>query len=324
MFRKIEISHKTIIFTVALLLGLGFIYIIRDIILELFVALLLMTILEPMVLFFVKIKIPRPISVLLTYLLVVGILGGLVAIITPIVVEQTTSFINSLSSYLTKLGVTQSFSDQIMKNFLNTLGNIPGQIFELTFSVFSNFIRFMTVLVFAFYMLLSRNKLDDQMAAFFGDEKKKNFARTLNILENRLGGWARGQLLLMFTIGLGTYIGLLLIGIPFALPLSILAGIFEIIPFLGPIISAVPAIIIGFGISPLTGLATAGVSFLVHQLENYILVPKIMEKSVGVSPIITLAALAVGAKLAGIVGIIISVPVVITLQVLIKEFLVKD
>lgn len=324
MPRRIEISHKTIIFIVLFLLLLGFVYLVRDIILQLFVALLFMTILEPMVAGLSRIRIPRVISILLTYLLVIGVLGGLIALIAPIVVEQTTSFINALPSYLVKIGVTQEFSDQVLNGFLGTVGNIPGEIFKFTFSIFSNFISVVTVLVFAFYMLLARNKLEDQLGFFFGEEKKKELGQIIDALEKRLGGWARGELILMFTIGLGTYIGLLLIGIPYALPLAILSGLFEIIPFLGPIVSAIPAIIIGFGISSLTGLGVLGMAFLVHQLENYILVPKIMEKSVGVSPIVTLIALAIGAKLAGIVGIIISVPMVITLQVLVKEYFVKD
>ena len=98
----------------------------------------------------------------------------------------------------------------------------------------------------------------------------------------------------------------------------------EIIPFLGPIVSAIPSALIGFGISPVTGLGVIILAFLVQQLENYLLVPKIMEKSIGVSPIITLVALAIGARLAGVVGAIISVPTFITLQVLVKEYLIKE
>jgi predicted PurR-regulated permease PerM len=127
----------------------------------------------------------------------------------------------------------------------------------------------------------------------------------------------------MSVVGLGTYVGLFLIGVPFALPLALLAGILEIIPFLGPIFSAIPAILIGFGVSPLVGLGVAAVAFLVHQLEGYILVPKIMEKSVGVSPLVVLISLAIGAKLAGIMGVIVSVPLVITLEVLMKEYFIK-
>lgn len=324
MWRKIEVSHRTIIFTVLFLLLMGFLYIVRDIILELFVALLLMTILEPMVATLSKVKIPRAISVLLTYILVIGSVGGIVAVIIPTLVDQTTSFINALPGYISNIGITQEWSDQIVKGFLATAGNAPGEIFQFTFSLFNNILAIVTVLVFTFYMLVAREKLEDQLGFFFGEERKRELGKVIDRLEIRLGGWARGQLILMFAIGLGVYIGLRIIGIPFALPLSILSGMLEIVPFLGPIISAVPGVLIGFGISPITGLGVTALYFLVHQLENYVLVPKVMEKSVGVSPIVTLVALAIGARLAGIVGIIISVPTVIAIQVLSRQYLIKD
>jgi predicted PurR-regulated permease PerM len=140
-----------------------------------------------------------------------------------------------------------------------------------------------------------------------------------------MGGWARGELILMLSVGTATYVGLSLLGIPYALPIAIFAGLFELIPFLGPIISAIPSVLIGFGISPVMGIGAAALAFLIQQMENYILVPKVMEKSAGVSPLMTLIALAVGARLAGTVGAIISVPVLITLQVLSpQQFILKS
>lgn len=324
MLRKIEVSHRTIVFAVLFLLSLGFVYLIRDIILELFVALLLMTILEPIVFRLSKIKIPRVVSVMIAYILVIGVFGGILALLIPTIVQQTTSFVEALPGYISNLGMTQSLSDQIIGGLMSMVGSAPGEIFQFTFSIFNNILAIITVLVFTFYMLLGREKLKDQLGFFFGEERKKEFGRVLDTLEFRLGGWARGQLTIMLAIGVGVYIGLSLLKIPYVLPLSILSALLEIVPFIGPLISAVPGIVIGFGISPVVGLGTAVLYFLVHQLENYILVPKIMEKSVGVSPIITLIALAIGARLAGIVGVIVSVPTVIAIQVLSKEYLVKD
>jgi len=135
-----------------------------------------------------------------------------------------------------------------------------------------------------------------------------------------LGSWARGEIILMFFVGLLIYIGLLILGIPFALPLAIIAGILEIVPVLGPNIAAIPAIVIGLTISPLMALAVAALCFLVQQLENYLLVPRIMEKSVGVNPIITLISLTIGYKMMGIVGIILSIPLFLTIKILVKEY----
>ena len=182
----------------------------------------------------------------------------------------------------------------------------------------------LTVAIFSFYLLLVRDKLDSNIEFLFGKEKSKSISSLINTLEVRLGGWARGQLFLMLTIGVLSYIGLLVLGIPYALPLAILAGIFEIVPYIGPIIAAVPAIILAFSISPFLGFAVIGLTILIQQIENYLLVPKIMEKSTGVSPVIILISLAVGYRLAGVSGMIISIPVVIIIQTLIQEKFAKN
>ncbi len=320
MLKKVEISHRTVVFTVLFLLGLWFLYFVRDIILQLFVALLLMTILEPFVGLLGRIRIPRAISVLITYILVLGVFGGMIALVAPTLVQQTTNFINVLPTYLANVGINSSISGEIAKVALTQLGAIPGEVVNFAASVFSNIVSVVTVLVFSFYMLLTHDKFQTQVGLLFGESKKQQVVRIINAWEDKIGKWARGQLLLMFSVGLGTYIGLVLIGIPFALPLAILSGILDIIPILGPIVAAVPAVLIGFGISPVIGLGVAAVAFLVHQLEGYVLVPKIMEKSVGVSPLVVLLSIAIGARLLGIMGVIISVPLVITLQVLVKEY----
>ena len=324
MIKKVEVSHKTVIFTVFFLLSLWFLYYIRDILVELFVALLLMTILDPFVSRLTWLRIPRGISVLLSYVIVFGVLGTAIGFLIPPLVDQTSSFVTVLPGYLSNIGVAQNISRDVVNEFLIRLGGLPGEIIKFTLSLFSNVVSVLTVLVFAFYMLLTRNKLDDQLGSFFGEEKRHDIARIIDSLEEKLGGWARGELALMFLVGLATFIGLSLMKIPFALPLSILAGLLEIIPYLGPVFAAIPSILIGFGISPLTGFGVAALAFLIQQLENYLFVPKIMEKSVGVSPIITLLALAIGARIAGVVGMIISVPSVITLQILIKEYFLKE
>ena len=245
--------------------------------------------------------------------------------IVPAVIDQTTSFLNALPNYLSNIGVTPTVSSGVLSAFVdNNAGSAPGAIFQFTFSVVNNVIAVITVLVFTFYMLMSRNKLEDQLGTFFGEEKKIEIGDLMDKLERKLGGWARGELTIMFAIGIATYIGLRILGIPYALPLSILGGLFEIAPFLGPILAAIPSILIGFGISPLTGVGVAALTFLIHELEGYILVPKIMEKSAGVSPLVVLISLAIGARLAGVVGVIISVPLVITLQILSKKYLVKE
>lgn len=315
MPKKIEISHRTIVFTILFLALLWVLYTIRDIVLLLFVSLLIMAILNPLVTRFSKYKIPRAVSVLVVYILVIGVISVTLAGILPPLIDQTTNFVNGLSRYIERLGLSAYVSDQLTRELIFWIGSIPGQAAKFTISLLSNVVGIFTVLIFAFYLLLARDKLDEQLGFLFGEKGKKKIGKLIDELEVKLGGWARGQLTLMVLVGLFTFIGLRLLGIPFALPLSILAGLLEIIPYLGPIIAAIPAVIIGLGISPVMGLATAALAFLVQQFENYVFVPKVMEKSVGVNPILTLLSLAIGFKLAGIVGVLISIPVVLTTQV---------
>jgi predicted PurR-regulated permease PerM len=244
-----------------------------------------------------------------------------IAVIIPPLIEQTTSFTANLPQYLNSLGINEIMSEQIISQLFSQIGSLPTQALRFGVSVFSNILGLVSVLIFAFYLLLAREKLDDQLGFLFGEGKRKEIAQVLNILEAKLGGWARGQMALMLLVGLLTYIGLTILGIPFALPLAILAGLLEIIPYIGPIFAAIPSVVIGLSISPLMGLATIALAFLANQVENYLFVPKVMEKSVGVSPIVTLLALAIGFRLAGVIGIIISIPLVLTIQTLSKIYL---
>ena len=280
-----------------------------------------MAILNPLVSRLTKFKIPRAISVLLVYVLVIEALGFTVAsIITPLV-EETSGFATGLPKYLENAGIPTFLGKDATNDLLSQVVQIPGQILKVSVSFFSNLVMTIGSLVFAFYLLLAREKLEGQLSSFLGEGRAKKIAGLINNLEFRLGGWMRGQLLLMLIVGSATFLGLMLLGIPYALPLALLAGLLEIVPTIGPIIAAIPSVIIGFGISPIMGFAVVALSLVINQVENYLLVPKIMERSVGVSPIITLLSLAIGAKLAGVAGVIIAVPILITIQVLAKEYM---
>src|SRR5258706_45542 len=272
---KIEISQRTILFVIALLISLKFLTMVTDIILTFFVALLIMAILNPMVTKLAKRKIPRPLSVIVVYLVILAALIVSFSALIPPLISQTTTFINHFPEFIVNLGIPPLYSEQFMQQSLSQLGTIPAKAAQITFSVFSNLLELITILVFAFYLLMMREHLDDHLAPFFNDGKKQQIDHIIDILENRLGGWARGQFLLMFAVGLVTYVVLLILGIPFALRLAIFAGFLELIPYVGPFIAAIPAIVIGFSISPYLGFAAAALAFLIQELENYILVPKI-------------------------------------------------
>ena len=321
MSRKVEISQKTIIFAALLLLGLWFLFFIRDILLQLFVAVFIMVVLNPTVRrFHTRFKIPRGFSVLVVYFSAILLIALSIGNIVPPLVDQTSVFVNSLPQHLKELGLAPIISDQLISEVLVQLRSLPGQIVRLTVSLFSNLIGLLTILIFAFYLLMSREKLEEQLSYFIGVEKAKEAEHILDELETKLGGWARGQLSLMLLVGSSSYIGLVLLNMPYALSLAIIAGILEAVPYIGPILAAFPAVIIGFGISPVMGVANIALYFLIQQVENYVFVPKVMERSVGISPIVTLMALTIGFRVAGITGVVLSVPVVITLRVLFRHY----
>ena len=323
MPRKIEVSHKTIVFTVIFLLFLWVLYFIRDIILTFFLALLIMAVFDPLVTKLTQYKIPRGASVLLAYLLLFSVIGFSIAAVVPPLIEQTSSFINNLPRFLDTLGLSAIVSEQLVQQTVNQVGTLPGKIVNATVSLFSNFLGIIAILVFAYYLLSERDDLKKQIVSWIGEKNATLFEKRFNMVEEKLGMWARGQLTLMVVIGITNYVGLRLLGIPFSLPLSILAGVLEIVPYVGPILAAIPAVLIGFGISPVIGWAVAAMAFLIQQLENYVLVPKIMQKSTGVNPIITLLVLAIGFRLAGLVGLLISIPVFITIQVAARNYLIN-
>ena len=324
MPRKIEISHRTIVFTAIFLVALGFLFLIRDILLQVFVSLLIALILNPLVVRLTKFRVPRTLAAISVYLVFVGVFVGSVAGLVPAIIDQTTSFAKSLPSYLENAQLPFGMDQELVNQLSGQLANLPGQIVGFVVSAFSNVLTIFTVVIISFYMLLGWTNLDSQLVDVFGEKRGSDIGETVKRLEIKLGSWARGQLLLMLMVGFSTYFGLIIIGIPYAIALGILAGILEIIPILGPFMAAFPAVIVGFSISPLTGVAVAALAFLVQQLENYVFVPNVMKKSTGLSPVVTLIALIVGYKVAGVVGAILSLPTVITLQTIFQPYFTKD
>jgi len=323
MPRKIEISHRTIIFTVLFLGLLWFLYFIRDIILQIFVALLIMSVLNPLVTKLQKFRVPRVISIVIVYVAVFVVLGISIAVIASPLVNQTSNFANSLPKYLEDLNIPVVIIDEVTREVTSQIGMLPSQVVKVGVSLFSNVITVFTVFIFALYFLLAQESRNKQVEMFFNKNHSQRIVKTIDLLEGKLGGWARGQFVLMLMVGVSTYVGLLILGIPFALPLALLSGILEIVPTIGPIIAAIPVIIVGLVISPLTGLAAGALAFLIQQIEFYVFVPKVMEKSTGTSPITTLLALIIGVRVAGIVGALLSVPIVLAVQVFIQEFLLE-
>lgn len=318
MPRKIEISHRTIIFTVFFLLGLWVLYQIQQIILALFISIIFMSALNPAVDRLERWHLPRWLAILLMYLVIFGTFGIMLALVITPLVDQTASFINKTAFFLKQLGGF-GIDPNIVASQFTQLGAIPENILKLTIEFFSNLVALLALAVITFYLLLERKNLNRWLLVLFGEGKEKEAEEFVSKIEKRLGSWVRGELALMTIVGLMSFLGLRLLGIEFALPLAILAGFLEIIPNIGPTIAAIPAVLTGLSISPLMGLAVAALYFLIQQIENSIIVPRVMQKVVGVNPLVTILSLAIGFKLAGVTGAILAIPVVLVIQVATSE-----
>lgn len=317
MNRKIDISHRTIIFITVFLLGLWLIFLIKDLLLMLFVAIILMSALSPWVRILTRFKFPKVLSIAITYIIIVAAFGGLVAAVVPPFLEETRRLFLTLPPYLDHIFEIISIDRSVLDSQLTSLS---GNIFSITLSVFDNFMTIIFLLVITFYLILEKENLENRSAALFiGREERVK--KLMIQIEEKLGGWLRGQLLLSLIIGVLTYIGLLILGIPYALPLAVIAGILEVVPVIGPIISAIPSILIALTFSPILSLGVAAMYFIIQQLENHLIVPQVMKRAVGLNPLVVILAIAIGSRLLGFAGALLAVPISVVLQIIVAEII---
>jgi len=321
MTSKIEISHRTIIFTVAFLAGLWLILQIRDILFLLFIAFLLMTALHPLVSLLGKLRLPRLLAILLVYVVLFGLFGVSFAGTVPSLVAQTTKFVAELPSVITRV---LPYWNIDVSGITSQIAPIGENMVKVIVGIFSNIATTLMVLVFTFYFLLERQHALQMLTTMMGESLGLQFLNVLRKIEKRLGTWVRGQLLLMLSVGVLSFVGLTILRVEFALPLAILAALLEIIPNIGPIVSAIPAVLIALATSPLFALSVVALYFIVQQIENNILVPFIMGRVTGFSPLVAILALMIGGRIAGVAGIVLAVPVMLVLQVLTEEFWEKS
>ncbi len=317
MTQKIDISHKTVIFIAVFILGLWSIYLIRELLLILFVAIIFMSALTPMVNFFVRLKLPKALSIALTYIIIIGVSSGAITVILQPLIEESSKLVVSLPQLSRQILSIANIDKSV---FQSELTNFSKNVFTLTLAVFDNLLAIIFLLVVSFYMLLERDNLEQRLAALFlGREEKVK--KLIIRIEEKLGGWLRGQLVLSVVIGLLSYIGLALLGIPYALPLSLIAGVLEVIPVMGPIIAAIPAIVIAASISPVLGFGVAAMYLVIQQLENHLIVPQVMKRAVGLNPLVVILAIAIGSKLLGFAGALLAVPLAVVGQIIVSEII---
>ena len=318
----VDISVWTIIKLILVILSFYLLYLIKDTLALLFIVLILVATFSPVVENWSK-KIGRWPAVLSVILIFIAALALLVYLVVPPVIYQTTQFISDLPGFAEKYSYLQRYVPTIEKN-LNTItssfNDYTGGFISLTASIFGGIITFVMGFVLFVYLLIDEKGFKYSIVSIFPLEHRERLIEVIKKVAHKVGNWFRGQIILASCVAVIYFIGLTIIGVPFAVMLAVLSGVMDFIPVLGPTIAGAIAAFIALTDSPIKALIVIALYIAVQQLENTFLVPKIMQKAVGLSPIIIIIALLIGAKLMGIVGALLAVPISASLAVIIQEW----
>ncbi|TSC95926.1 MAG: hypothetical protein Athens101410_250 [Parcubacteria group bacterium Athens1014_10] len=324
-----QITTIGVIKVVAVLLALFFLFLIKDLIIILFVSFVFAAALSPIVNKWEEKGVSRALSLVLIYLVLFLILALIISSFLPEIINQFKEIIQNFSPYFQQ--ASEPLPNQGMElkgdlqGFLDSLNNIfigkNAGVFSNIINLFGGFGTFIFILIITFYLVLDKKSIRNLFYSLTPLKYQNYFIPYLKKAQEKIGLWFKGQLTLSFIIGLVSYLGLLVIGVRYALVLGLFAGLTEIIPYLGPWIGAVPAVLIAFFQAPIKALVVAVFYLLVQQLENVIIVPRVMSKAVGLNPIIIICSLWVGGRISGILGMLIAVPVAGILSVIVKDYI---
>lgn len=276
-----------------------------------------------------KFKLNRIFATLIVYAAFIAIISVFLAFILPPLLGEVSNLINNLQLPVVFQNGFQHFEVNFssIKGLLDTFGTSITTAFNIISSTFSGALVAVTTMVLALYFSLEKPRLNQDVAKILNEKKVEESKNFLNEIDNQLGNWIRGEIILMSIIGLMTFFGLLALRVPYALPLAIIAGLMEIVPSIGPVFSAVPAITVAFlAFGWPVAAGTALLYLVVQQLENNLIVPKIMRTNVNINPLVSILGILIGAKIFGVVGALLAVPIFIVARTVFhnwKKFLKK-
>ena len=315
---KIEISYKTIIFTVVFLLAIQFVWTVRDLLFALLIGFIFMSALRPHVNRLKKHGLPHGLAVVIVYLSFLLFFVALLLIIIPPIVNETFSFLRTLPTIIDQ--VSSQLSPWVPTSTLTSyIPNVTDQVVKVITGFFSNAFFIISTLFFGFYFLLDADVIERLTNRYIAELHAKRIIRVFKQAEERMSSWFWGEITLMSIVGALSFIGFSLVGIKYALPLAVLAGILEVVPTIGPLLATVPAFFVGISHSYLQGISALAISFVVQQLENNLIVPVVMKRAVGLSPVVTFIALIIGGKIGGVMGVLLAIPVFLFLETIVLE-----
>lgn len=316
----------------AVMIAVWFFYVIRDIIILFILSIVLTATIKPMVDNLEGRGVPRGVtvvgiySVLLTFL----ILG--ISLLVPPLVGQFKEFSTSLPEYVDKIteslkgieAYVQSYgvnfrSEDLIKESMTGFFQSSGQLFSTTASIFHGLISVIVVLSLTFYMAVKKHGMRRFVGAVTPPRYQEYALSFSDRVQVKIGRWVMGQIILMATVFALDLLVLYFSDVPYALALALIGGALEIVPYVGPVIATAIATAVGLLVSPLTGIMVLILFTLVHQFEVHVIVPQIMKKAVGLNPIIVILALLVGIQIGGVLGAILAVPVATAIGMLVND-----
>jgi predicted PurR-regulated permease PerM len=312
-------------------------YLVRTVLLLLYVSGLLAIGFSPMIRLIEKQRLlpigekrfPRWLAILVLYLFMIGTVIGIGMLVFPPLYEQGRAFVEAApqmfergQQFLIDHGILREhigFREAVQKTPVGDGGQAVNTVFGAIMGVVGGIFGFLTILILTFYILVDSDNLRNGLLHLFSKHDRPRVAAASREIVGKVSAWLGGQLLLAAIIGVTSAIGLWLMGIPFFYVLALISAIGEMIPIVGPFLSAIPAVAVAASVSFEKVLLVIVFFIVQQQIENHVLVPKIMERQVGVSAVTVVAALLIGGNLLGIVGAILAVPTAAILQVVFTE-----
>jgi len=320
--------------------GLGFwlLYRFYMVVLILFVAIILGTVIRPIINWLYKRGLPRAAGVILVYVLLLAFVIGFVLLLFPLVFDQGAAIFKTIpDQYQNLRNWMISSPNQIIRSLNQYLPlELPGFItvsqtnsqqlasaeVTLGYITTASKVVFFAIVIFllAFFWTLEGPRTIQSLALMLPKTRRENFSELIGMMESKIGYFIAGQGVLCLVIGVMAFIAYSIIGLPNALVLALVAGILEAVPMVGPTLGAIPAGVIALSISPVKLLWVIGATILIQLLENNLLVPRIMRRAVGVNPFVSLLAIFAFSSLFGVAGALLAIPIAAIIQILLDRF----
>lgn len=319
--QTIEISTATIFKVVLIVVFLILLYLVRQVIFILLFAIIIASAVNPFGNWLDRKRFPRLLGVLLLYLFVFFLAVGFLTLVVPFVSNEVGQLTEDLPLFIAKItasletikeeaGAFDIISElQLLLDAFSQFLQVSSQsAVGLIIKVFGGVVSFFGIIIISFYLSVMRGGIENFLRSVVPDKHENYVLDLWHRSERKLGQWVQAQLLLSLIVGLLTFVGLSLLGVKFALLLAVLIMVLELVPNVGPVLGAIPAVGVAFFQAPTLGLWVLLLYVFIQQFENHVLTPLVLGKRLGINPVVVIISLLVGFNLAGILGMILAVP----------------